>query len=190
MLPQEPEDDPDFRPFIYESSEDQTDDGQPTPPIEAAEPTLPVTDKRRLGDLRRMAEALQNPRGDTKLAKCTELVSELLQEGFSPILWCRYIATAEYVAKGLHQALRRRFPGLQVVSITSQDGDDEVRAAKLDSDHDGRTTRVGRNRLPERRHQPPGQVQRRHPLRPSRGTRTGWNSERAASIATGKTQRS
>ncbi|HUI61415.1 MAG TPA: hypothetical protein VLX90_14400, partial [Steroidobacteraceae bacterium] len=79
MLPEESEDDAVFRPFIYESSEDQTDDGQPTPPIEAAEPSLPTSDKRRLGELRRMAEALQNPRGDTKLAKSTELVSELLR---------------------------------------------------------------------------------------------------------------
>ena len=63
-LPQETEDDPDFRAFIFEASEDQTDDNQPTPPIEEAEPSLPAPEKRRLGDLRRMAEALQTPRLD------------------------------------------------------------------------------------------------------------------------------
>jgi superfamily II DNA/RNA helicase len=130
-LPEEAEEDPDFRPFIYESSEDQTDDGQPTPPIEAAEPSLPASEKRRLSELRRMAEALQTPRGDAKLTKCAELVSELLNDGFSPILWCRYIATAEYVARELQRALHRSLRGLQVVSITSHDGDDEVRGAKL-----------------------------------------------------------
>ncbi len=41
-LPQETEDDPDFRAFIFEASEDQTDDNQPTPPIEEAEPSLPA----------------------------------------------------------------------------------------------------------------------------------------------------
>jgi hypothetical protein len=130
-LPPE-EDDPDFRLFIYESAEDQTDDGQPTPPIEAAEPTLANGDRRRLRDLRRMAEGLHHPSRDTKLAKCVELVSELLRQGFHPILWCRYIATADYLAKGLRQALHRDFSNAQVVAITSQDGDDEVRHAKLD----------------------------------------------------------
>ncbi len=54
------------------------------------------------------------------------------ERGFHPILWCRYIATAEYVAKELQGTLPRKFRGVQVVSITSQDGDDEVRGAKLD----------------------------------------------------------
>ena len=125
------EEDTDFRPFVYESAEDQTDDGQPTPPIEAAEAILPDSDRRRLRDLRRMAEDLHRPGRDTKVAGCVELVSDLLKQGFNPIVWCRYIATADYLGKGLRDALHRGFPALQVVSITSHDGDDEVRGAKL-----------------------------------------------------------
>jgi hypothetical protein len=83
------EEDTDFRPFIYESAEDQTDDGQPTPPIEAAETILPDSDRRRLRDLRWMAEDLHRPGRDTKLDGCVELVSDLLKQGFNPIVWCR-----------------------------------------------------------------------------------------------------
>ncbi len=78
-----------------------------------------------------MAEDLHRLGRDTKLAGCVELVSDLLKQGFNPIVWCRYIATADYLGKGLREALHRGFPTLQVVSITSHDGDDEVRGAKL-----------------------------------------------------------
>ncbi|GIW55592.1 MAG: hypothetical protein KatS3mg082_1996 [Nitrospiraceae bacterium] len=52
---------------------------------------------RELG--RTAANLLQSP-DDKKLAGCADLVSRLLQDGFHPIVWCRYIATAEYVAEG------------------------------------------------------------------------------------------
>ena len=122
------------------------------------------SDRRRLRDLRRMAEDLHRPGRDTKLAGCVELVSDLLKQGFNPIVWCRYIATADYLGKGLREALHRGFPTLQVVSITSHDGDDEVPGAKLDAHHHRDAQNPGRHRLPERGHQPSGQVQRLPPL--------------------------
>ncbi len=56
------------------------------------------------------------------------MVADLLKQGFHPIVWCRYIATANYVAKGLLRALQRGFPDLRVASVTSRKGDDERRA--------------------------------------------------------------
>ena len=125
------EDEPDFRSFIFESADDRTDDDQPTPPVEAAEATLVDMDRRRLRELGRLATALLHAPGDTKLARCADIVATLLRQGFHPILWCRYIATAEYVAERLQQALRNYFPDLRVVAITGRMGDEE-RRAKVD----------------------------------------------------------
>jgi superfamily II DNA or RNA helicase len=122
---------PDYKPFVFESSEDLTDDGQPTPPVEATEATLSTSDRRRLRDLADLAEALRQSPNDTKLSGCIEVVKRLLREGFHPIVWCRYIATADYVAQGLDKALRSTFPNIRVVSITGQMGDEE-RRAKVD----------------------------------------------------------
>jgi hypothetical protein len=121
------EDEPDFRSFIFESADDRTDDDQPTPPVEAAAATLVDVDRRRLRELGRLATALLHAPGDTKLARCADLVATLLRQGFHPILWCRYIATAEYVADSLPQALRDRFPTLRIVALTGRMGDEERR---------------------------------------------------------------
>jgi superfamily II DNA or RNA helicase len=125
------EEEPDFRSFVFESDEDRTDDNQPTPPVEAAEATLADTDRRRLRGLGRLAASLLNSQDDTKVTRCAEIVATLLHEGFHPILWCRYIATADYVADRLQRALRKNFPDLRVVSITGRIGDEE-RRAKID----------------------------------------------------------
>jgi superfamily II DNA or RNA helicase len=63
--------------------------------------------RRRLLAMARQAEALVKA-GDTKdakLGKLTTVVRELLAEGYNPIVFCRYIPTAEYVAAHLKAAL-------------------------------------------------------------------------------------
>ncbi len=74
----------------------------------------PVGHRRRLLDMAREAEALcGNP--DEKLKKAVKLVAELLQEGHRPILFCRFIATADYLAR----ELRIRLPkGVEVEAVT------------------------------------------------------------------------
>lgn len=123
LIPEEEE--PDFRSFVFESAEDRTDDDQPTPPIESAESTLTEAGKRKLRDLGRLAKALLNSSDDTKLVRCAELVASLLRDGFHPIIWCRYIATAEYLAEGLQKMLNRSYPDLRVVAVTGRMDDDE-----------------------------------------------------------------
>jgi hypothetical protein len=108
-----------------------TDDEEPTTPVDSAEVTMAEVDRRRLRELSRLATTLQNSSDDYKLTDCSKLVADLLRQGFNPIVWCRYIATAEYVADGLRQLLARTHLGLRVVSLTSRSGDDEQRAAIL-----------------------------------------------------------
>ena len=129
---------PDFRSFVFESADDRTDDDHPIPPVESAEATLGDADRRRLRDLGRLAGKLLHGPDDTKLVGCADLVSKLLRDGFHPIIWCRYIATADYVAEGLQQMLQRTHSGVRVVSITGRMGDEE-RRAKVDELADERS---------------------------------------------------
>lgn len=94
------------------------DPWEPTPPVEAAEQTLPEAERRKLRELARLAASLAHSADDTKLTKCAKLIEGLLREGFHPIVWCRYIATADYVAEGLQRTLGREFNDVRVVSIT------------------------------------------------------------------------
>jgi hypothetical protein len=62
--------------------------------------------RRRLLEMARSADALAGDK-DEKLKKAVEMVKDLLKDGFRPILFCRFIPTAEYVAAELRHVYRR-----------------------------------------------------------------------------------
>ena len=66
-----------------------------------------VTDERveALSVLEAEARDLHGPENDPKLAVLIREVRALLEEGFSPVVFCRYVATAHYVAEHLKPAL-------------------------------------------------------------------------------------
>ncbi len=66
--------------------------------------------------LRRMAKEADALAGakDAKLQKAIKLVKELLKDGFSPIVFCRFIDTAEYVASQLRDSLKQ----VEVIAVT------------------------------------------------------------------------
>lgn len=70
--------------------------------------------RRRLLAMAREADALCG-KPDAKLEKAAKLVAELLKEGHRPILFCRFIATAEYLARELRTRLPR---GVAVEAVT------------------------------------------------------------------------
>lgn len=74
-----------------------------------------VGDRERLLRLAREAERLGG-KGDAKLHRAFELVEEFLQDGFSPILFCRFIPTVDYVASYLREKLERK--GVVVEAVT------------------------------------------------------------------------
>ena len=78
----------------------------------------------------RRAEKLFGPKHDTKLAQAIDLVKTLLKEGYNPILFCRFIPTAEYVAAELRQALSNR---VEVAAVTGllPPAERELRVAAL-----------------------------------------------------------
>jgi superfamily II DNA or RNA helicase len=63
------------------------------------------SERRRLRDLAREADDLAGA-GDAKLTRAAEIIVSLVAEGSLPIVFCRFINTAEYVA----EALRKKLP--------------------------------------------------------------------------------
>lgn len=61
----------------------------------------------RLAVLAERAADLEGPAKDKKLALLVKTVKDLLAEGYSPIVFCRYIPTSEYVAEHLDGKLGR-----------------------------------------------------------------------------------
>jgi len=98
------------------------------PGADAEEETADVGARRRLLDMAREADALQGAK-DAKLQKALGLVKELLDDGYRPIVFCRFIDTAEYVA----DALRRTLGDTEVTAVTGTLPPDEreLRVAAL-----------------------------------------------------------
>jgi hypothetical protein len=58
---------------------------------------------------------LRGLKADAKLARAVELTRKLLDEGYNPILFCRFIPTAEYVADELRAALPK---DVEIAAVT------------------------------------------------------------------------
>ncbi|MFE9691910.1 helicase-related protein [Micromonospora sp. NPDC005806] len=63
---------------------------------------------RRLAELADRAAELEGPTDDKKLAALIKHLKDLLKEGYHPIVFCRYIPTAEYVAEHLEGVLGKK----------------------------------------------------------------------------------
>ncbi|MHB9130417.1 MAG: helicase-related protein [Armatimonadota bacterium] len=70
--------------------------------------------RRKLLEMAREADTLRGA-SDKKLLDACDLVKSLVKDGFQPIVFCRFIDTAEYVA----DALREKLPNnVQVMAVT------------------------------------------------------------------------
>ena len=71
-------------------------------------------DRRRLLDLAREAESMMGE-ADNKLAECVKQVKKLIKDDYHPIIFCRFIDTAKYVADELRKILPNT---VEVTAIT------------------------------------------------------------------------
>ncbi|MBK0371493.1 DEAD/DEAH box helicase [Streptomyces sp. RB110-1] len=106
-------------------------------------------EKARLVAMAESAKKLYGPTRDAKLKKLITTVSDLLDQGYRPIVFCRYIATADYVADHLKKALNKKGAEhpVAIASVTGELSPDQrvTRIAELTgTDEDG-------NLAPERR---------------------------------------
>ncbi|HEY3333311.1 MAG TPA: helicase-related protein [Capsulimonadaceae bacterium] len=87
------------------------------------------SDRRRLLSMATAADALAGD-FDTKLIRATALIKGLIKDGYQPIVFCRFVATAEYVAEQLRKRLGK---GVEVAAVTGllPPAEREERVAKL-----------------------------------------------------------
>lgn len=99
---------------VLDLVEDDPAEGSDVAPAGAdEEPGGQTEAARRLMAMATAAEALHGAK-DNKLKKAAALVEDLLANGYHPILFCRFIPTAEYVAA----ELRKKLKGVVVEAVT------------------------------------------------------------------------
>ncbi|MES4887845.1 helicase-related protein [Streptomyces sp. NPDC096012] len=111
-------------------------------PDDASGTTEGDEEKARLITMAEAARRLEGPTRDTKLKKLIATVTDLLDEGYRPIVFCRYIATADYIAKHLAKTLNKKGAEhpVAVASVTGELSPDQrvARIAELTgADEDG-----------------------------------------------------
>jgi hypothetical protein len=98
---------------LFDGASDSLPDDDVEPPA--------ATDDPALANLIDQAEHLAGQTGDPKLKLLTDHLGKLIADGFNPIVFCRYIATAHYL--GRH--LKGRFDGVHLEVITGELTSDE-----------------------------------------------------------------
>lgn len=73
-------------------------------------------DRRRLRQMARQADALRGA-DDPKLTAFIPLLKAMLKDGYRPIVFCRFIATADYLGDELRRALGK---GVEVAAVTGK----------------------------------------------------------------------
>lgn len=93
------------------------------------EPAAQTEDTARLRELIAAADDLAGASNDPKLAKLLDHLQSLVKEGFQPVVFCRYIATAHYLA----DYLRSKFKDATVKAVTGEltPGEREAAVAEL-----------------------------------------------------------
>ncbi|WP_204138406.1 helicase-related protein [Halomicronema sp. CCY15110] len=115
--------------YTYDpTDQEQALDAQPTSAIAQGQRSFSDTDRRKLRAFIRDAEALKGAK-DSKLKAATETVTNLLAERLNPIIWCRYIATANYLAAALKAKFeKKRGSKVRVIAVTGEQAEDEREA--------------------------------------------------------------
>ena len=120
---------------VYDSTEtERVIDVVPASVIETIKQTYSDSQRRKLREFVKTAEELQGSKQDSKLQQLVGLVKDLLAEGYNPIIWCRYIATANYVAEALKSKFeKKKNSQVRVIPITGEQSEDEreIRLSEL-----------------------------------------------------------
>ncbi|MXY90260.1 MAG: DEAD/DEAH box helicase [Gammaproteobacteria bacterium] len=87
-------------------------------------------DAETLRQLIGRADNLRGPGKDPKLKTLIKEVKELLAQGFRPVVFCRYIATAHYIGEELSKSLRAKPAHVEVVTgeLTSDQREERIEA--------------------------------------------------------------
>ncbi|MDF0643143.1 MAG: helicase-related protein [Nitrospira sp.] len=99
-------------------------DGDSTPQQVVEHNEWTATQRQQLRAFSDQLSGLSNLKDDQKLASAELILGEWLGKGISPVVFCRYIKTADYVGEKLAPAVKAKFPKLDLQVITSELPDD------------------------------------------------------------------
>ena len=144
------------RAAVLDSGDDESLEGIDTTPgalidqPDGPESAAGGAERRRLLAFARRAAELAGPEQDRKLAVLIGQVKQLLTDGYDPIVFCRFIDTAGYVADHLTTALSNPKRPVHVAAVTGAlpPAERERRIAAL-TDLDGRHVLVATDCLSE-----------------------------------------
>jgi len=104
---------------VLDTADDETLEGIDATPGSDVGGGEGSSERRRLLAFARRADDLHGAERDRKLAAVTEQARQLLKDGYAPIVFCRFIDTAEYVGTHLAAALAAaRGPQTTVAVVT------------------------------------------------------------------------
>jgi len=115
---------------VHDSSDGFLLDVTPSQTVEQVSWSDPQ--KRQLSNFARQLESLAGAKHDGKLEVAAKTLAEWLRDGFQPVVFCRYLATARYVGEQLRSVLASKFKDLRVEVVTSEDPDDVRRQRVTD----------------------------------------------------------
>ena len=114
-----------FASYVLDISDTESpQDLNPTQVIAAGDAQLSGGERRRLQAFIARATKLRGD-DDPKLRAAASTLTELLRAGHNPIVYCRYIATAKYLAEDLARRLRGIVPDLHVMAVTGDSSEEE-----------------------------------------------------------------
>lgn len=103
---------------VFDGNADALPDDDVEPPAGSDDPAL--------NDLIAQAERLAGQSGDPKLKLVTEHVGQLIADGFNPVVFCRYIATAHYLGRHLTGKFKDVTVGVVTGELTSDERKEKV----------------------------------------------------------------
>jgi superfamily II DNA or RNA helicase len=122
-------------------SDDELNVDETVPAGTLADVDTNAADAEALRKLIARAEALKGQGRDPKLTVLAREVKKLLAEGFRPVIFCRYIATAHYVAEELKTLLpeRRTLVAAITGELTPEEREAHILRLGETDDNEGRT---------------------------------------------------
>lgn len=113
---------------VADSEELATADTAPTQLVETGD--WSEHQRRQLRDFATRLGALSGQEHDAKLTNLVAVIEDWLDAGINPVVFCRYIPTANYIGEHLKPLLSRKYGKLDVQVVTSEDPD-EVRRDRI-----------------------------------------------------------
>jgi len=113
-------------------SEDGVIDAVPDAATELSNADLSPTDRSKLRQFLDRAEAIATDGKDPKIEKAAEIVLDWLKKGHHPIVFCRFIATAKYVAEQLERRIKEKCTTFRASAVSGETGGDEERKVVIE----------------------------------------------------------